>query len=75
MTRLPRTTGEKVVKALGRAGFRVIHQRGSHVYLRKDDAPALVTVPVHKGKDLPVGTLASILRQAGMTVDELVSFL
>lgn len=75
MTRLPRTTGERVVKALTRAGFRIVHRRGSHVYLRKGDAPALVTVPVHKGKDLPLGTLASILRQAGMTAEELARFL
>jgi predicted RNA binding protein YcfA (HicA-like mRNA interferase family) len=72
VTRLPRISGAVVVRALERAGFRVTHRRGSHVYLRRGDASGLVTVPVHKGRDLPVGTLAAILRQADMTAEELV---
>ena len=40
MTRLPSLTGEQVVKALGKAGFQVLRQKGSHVYLKHaDDGP------------------------------------
>lgn len=51
------------------------HQRGSHVYLKHPDAPSLVTVPVHGNRDVPLGTLRSILAQAGLTVDEFVALL
>ncbi len=45
MTRLPSLTGEQVVKALGKAGFQVLRQRGSQVYLKHPEGRATV-VPV-----------------------------
>lgn len=68
------------MRALERGGYVVTHIRGSHHYLRRrvpDDGNrgALVTVPVHGNRDLPPGTLKSILQQAGLTVDELVELL
>jgi len=51
MTRLPSLTGEQVVKALGKAGFQVLRQRGSHVYLKHTDGRATV-VPAHTGVNL-----------------------
>jgi predicted RNA binding protein YcfA (HicA-like mRNA interferase family) len=65
MTRLPTLTGAQVVKALQRAGFEVIRQRGSHVYLRHADGRRTV-VPVHKGEDLGRGLLSKILRDVEM---------
>jgi predicted RNA binding protein YcfA (HicA-like mRNA interferase family) len=56
---------------LERGGFVLTHIRGSHHYLRRPGQGGLVVVPVHGGRDLPTGTLGSILRQAGMTADEL----
>jgi predicted RNA binding protein YcfA (HicA-like mRNA interferase family) len=53
----------------------VTHVRGSHHYLRLPGATGLVTVPVHGNRDLPTGTLRAILRQANITVDELVRLL
>lgn len=70
MTRLPTASGRAVVRALQRAGFEESHVRGSHHYLRRDDVPGLVVVPVHGNRDLPTGTLRSILRQAGLTGEE-----
>lgn len=67
-------SGKRLVKALGKAGFRVVHVRGSHHYLRKGDGP-LVCVPVHGNRDLPKGTLGSILRQAGISKAELARLL
>ncbi len=77
MTRLPRASGKAVVRALQRAGYEVVHRhsRGGHVYLRKPGAAALVTVPVHSNQDLPAGTLRAILRQAGLSADELADLL
>ena len=58
--RLPRVTGNKVVKALRRAGFEEIRMRGSHYYLYHPEKDKLVTVPVHAGKIVAPKTLKSI---------------
>jgi len=63
----PRLSGAEVVKALGKLGFGVISTRGSHCKVRKGAATAIV--PLHK--ELAVGTLASVLRQAQVSLDEL----
>ena len=75
MTGLPVVSPRQLIRALERAGLFVHHIRGSHYYLRHPDKPGiLVTVPYH-GRDLKRGTLRSILRQAGTSVDELVDLL
>jgi predicted RNA binding protein YcfA (HicA-like mRNA interferase family) len=61
--------GEKVVEALKRAGFRVIRQRGSHVFLRHPDGRATV-VPVHKGEELGRGILRRIIHDIELTRKE-----
>ena len=76
MPPLPRVTGKQVVQALKRAGFEVFDQSGSHVYLHRctsEGWTGRITVPVHAGKILKLKTLGAILKQAGMTVEELVS--
>ncbi|MBU4240307.1 MAG: type II toxin-antitoxin system HicA family toxin [Actinobacteria bacterium] len=75
MTRLPRVSGKDVVSALTRAGFALVHIRGSHHYLRKEGTGKIVVVPVHGKSTVPLGTLKSILRQANLTVEEFVEFL
>ena len=75
MTRLPRVSGRDVVRALRRGGFEPSHVRDSHHYLRRPDGAGLVVVPVHANRDLPIGTLSSVLRQAGLTADELIALL
>jgi predicted RNA binding protein YcfA (HicA-like mRNA interferase family) len=62
----------EVVAALLKAGFVFYRQKGSHAHYRK--GTLTVTVPMH-ARDLGRGTLASILRQARMTIDELKRFL
>ena len=51
MTRLPSLNGERIVKALGKAGFQVLRQKGSHIYLKHPDGRATV-VPLHKGESV-----------------------
>ncbi len=72
MPKLPALKPQQVVRALERAGFYQVRQRGSHVQYKKGNL--LVTVPIHPG-DLNPATLRSILRQARMTVDELLELL
>ena len=70
MTKLPAVSGREVVRALERAGFVQVGAKGSHRKLFHDERHLTVIVPLHRG-ELPRGTLASILRQAGMTADDL----
>lgn len=73
MGSLPVAKQTEVRRALERAGFRAVHQTGSHVKLVRGDRA--VTVPQHQAKDMPLGTLRSILDQAGMSVDEFKEWL
>lgn len=66
MPKLPVLSGAEVINALERLGFEQLRQRGSHVVMRRGSAGTVV--PLHK--ELKTGTLAGILRQAGVTVDE-----
>jgi predicted RNA binding protein YcfA (HicA-like mRNA interferase family) len=65
--RLPVVSGPKVVRALEKDGFEVVGARGSHCKLRRDDRT--VIVPLHD--EIAAGTLASILRAAGLTPEHL----
>ncbi len=66
MPKQPVVSGAQVVRALERLGFRQVRQRGSHVVMRRGDRGC--TVPLHK--EVRVGTLATILRQAEIAPDE-----
>jgi predicted RNA binding protein YcfA (HicA-like mRNA interferase family) len=68
MPKLPVLSGQDLVKALERLGFEQVRQRGSHVVMRRGSAGCVV--PMHK--EVKTGTLAGILRQAGVTQDELM---
>ncbi|MEW6068427.1 MAG: type II toxin-antitoxin system HicA family toxin [Nitrospirota bacterium] len=65
MPKIPSLTAEKVIKLLLKNGFDLDHQTGSHRVYYNRTTKKRVTVPYHK-KDLPRGTLLSILKQAGL---------
>jgi predicted RNA binding protein YcfA (HicA-like mRNA interferase family) len=65
--RLPVVSGSDVIAALAKTGFARVGQRGSHVKLR-NEAGRTAIVPLHR--ELAPGTLSSVLRQAGLSVDE-----
>jgi predicted RNA binding protein YcfA (HicA-like mRNA interferase family) len=74
--KLPVVNGKRVVQALTRGGFLVDRIVGSHhVLVYPDDPTRTVTVPVHAGRDLKPGTVRSIIRQAGLTVEEFAALL
>jgi predicted RNA binding protein YcfA (HicA-like mRNA interferase family) len=58
---------------LQKAGFVVIRQHGSHIVLNKSDPFSQVVVPDHE--ELVTGTLLSIIRQLGISVDEYLKLL
>lgn len=69
---LPQVSGREVIRALEVAGFEPRSTKGSHAKLRHPDG-RVVIVPLHRS--LARGTLASILRQAGLSVTDLLELL
>jgi predicted RNA binding protein YcfA (HicA-like mRNA interferase family) len=68
---LPTLSGRVVVAALERGGSTLDRVVGSHhVLVHQGEPRRAVTVPVHGNRDLKAGTLRSIIRQAGLTVEE-----
>jgi len=61
----------EVVSRLKRLGFTIISQKGSHIKLRGIREGKLQTVIVPNHKEVALGTLTSILRQANVSRKEL----
>ena len=68
MPKLPRISGSECVSVMKRLGFAQVRQRGSHVIMRRGERGCVV--PMHR--ELKVGTLSGVLRQAGVDADEFV---
>ena len=70
MPRLPRVTADDAIRALRRDGWYTEDQAGSHAQLTHATKHGKVTLPMHRGKILKPKTLATILKQVGLTVDQ-----
>lgn len=70
MPKLPVLTSKELLRILQEFGFEVDHVTGSHYILYRKEDKARTVVPYHK-KDLPAGTLLSILRTANISKEEL----
>jgi len=70
MPKLPNLTPQKIIAILESRGFVLDRIKGSHHIFFHPETKRRVIVPVHR-KDLPVGTLVEILKQAGIERDEL----
>jgi predicted RNA binding protein YcfA (HicA-like mRNA interferase family) len=75
MPKLPSLSGERVVRALKRAGFVELRQKGSHVSLerRLGEETFKTVVPMHS--ELSKGTLSDILKQCGLKLEEFLELL
>ena len=73
MSKLPLVSGTDLVRAFQLIGFMVRRQQGSHIVLRRDDPFAQTVIPNHKQIDR--GTLRAILRQTGISAEELINLL
>ena len=74
MSKLPVLSPEKIMKILEKRGFVLDRVKGSHHIFIHPETRTRVVVPFHK-KDLPRGTLLEILRQAGLSREELKDLL
>lgn len=73
MSKLPVVSGAECIKALEKIGFAVQRQKGSHITLVSENPAIQVTIPNHR--EIAKGTLRTIIRQIGLTVDEFISLL
>jgi len=73
MPKLPRISGIKTVKTLEKMGFIISRQTGSHVVLKKQilNGEIVCIVPLHK--ELKVGTLSGVLKQAQVSSNEFIN--
>lgn len=72
MPRLPRISSREAIRVLERLGFEQVRQTGSHVVMKKETPSGVIgcVVPVHR--ELKVGTLSGIIRQAQITPEEFI---
>lgn len=70
MHKLPSLTPQEVIKILEKKGFILERTKGSHQIFRHPETRKMVVIPYHK-KDLPRGTLLEILKQAGISKEEI----
>lgn len=71
MTKLSVVSGEQLIKALQKAGFQTVRRKGSHVSLQKGEFRTVV--PLHD--ELAKGTLIAILKQCGLSKEDLIELL
>jgi predicted RNA binding protein YcfA (HicA-like mRNA interferase family) len=72
MPELHRVSEQEAIRALERLGFVQVRQRGSHVVLKKQTPEGEVgcVMPLHR--ELAIGTLRSVLKQAKVTPVEFI---
>lgn len=76
MPSLRKVSGEKLLKILcNKFGFIVLRQRGSHVSVSKETPYGKIGTVIPMHKELKIGTLKGILKQARINEDEIIEFL
>ena len=70
MPKLPTLNAKKIIKILKEKGFILDRVKGSHHIYFHPETRKRAVIPMHK-KELPKGTLIEILKQAGISKEEL----
>jgi len=69
MSKISPVKPDELIRVLEKPGFEKIRQSGSHVIFKHADG-RWTTVPVHKGKDVAIGTFRKILKDAEITYED-----
>ena len=64
-------SGKKLCKVIEKFGWTLSRIKGSHHIYTKEDTSTILVIPVHGSRDLPMGTLKNILKDAGLTEDDI----
>ena len=70
MTKLPILSGREVMKLLSKHGFEIAGRKGSHIRMKKITPEKVYIAIVPDNREIPVGTLKSIIRQSGLSEKE-----
>ena len=71
MTKAPSLSPDEIIRLLSKHGFEFARAKGSHQIFKNKATGKMTVVPMHK-RDLPKGTMLSILKQAGIDKGELL---
>lgn len=64
-------SGKALCKVVERCGWKLKRITGSHHIYLKEDVSVILSIPVHGDRDLPTGTLKSLMKDAGLTEEDL----
>lgn len=64
-------SGKALCKIIERQGWELKRITGSHHIYAKEGNGVILSIPVRSNRDLPTGTLRSLLRDAGLTEEDL----
>jgi predicted RNA binding protein YcfA (HicA-like mRNA interferase family) len=70
MTKVPSLSCRRVVNALHKAGFVVVRHKGGHIRLQKRTGENVIKLIVPAHTPVKKNTLARIIKDAGLSVDE-----
>ena len=72
MPKMPRISSKEAIRALERLGFEQVRQTGSHVVMKKETQEGEIgcVVPLHR--ELKIGTLSGVLKQARITIEDFI---
>jgi len=73
--KLPIISGRRAVAAFTTIGYKVVRQRGSHIRLRDEINPKHLPLTVPDHKELKPGLLKNLMRDAGLTVEDILKLL
>jgi len=71
--KLPVLKTSELLRILFKYGFQPRRKKGSHLILYKEKT--ILVVPIHKGKDIPRGTLENIIKQAGLEIEDIIKLI
>lgn len=74
MPELPKVSSDKAIRAFSKDGFVHVRTKGSHYIMKKPDWPSLLSIPLGR-RELAKGTLRSLIRTAGMSVERFIQLL
>jgi predicted RNA binding protein YcfA (HicA-like mRNA interferase family) len=64
-------SGKKLCKVLEKLGWILVRIKGSHYIYTRQNTTTIIVVTIHGNRDLPIGTLKGILKDAGLNEDDI----
>jgi predicted RNA binding protein YcfA (HicA-like mRNA interferase family) len=75
LTKVPSLNYPEVIRAFQRAGWTLVRQKGSHIKLQREVEGSTLTIIVPAHKPIKRSTLATILKQADLSIEQFLALL